>query len=99
MQHILSEICAAPLADRQHPSSGGFVPTTALGGHQLLPITPAFLALPLAEQHLKTRPYLHPRKNQTFAIAFFAEEIRMFLWCKNFLQFQAKDGLSHNFEH
>lgn len=60
--HKLPKICAASLADRQRPSSRSLVPTTALGGHQLSLITPAFLALLLAEQCLKTCSYLQPQK-------------------------------------
>jgi len=79
MQHILPEICAASPAGRQHPGSRSSVPTTALAECHLLLITPMFLALLLAEQRVKTCPYPRPRKSQEFTVAFFAEEIRMFL--------------------
>lgn len=97
MQHILPEICGASPADRQHPGSGGSVPATALGGHQPSLIPPAFLALQLAEHHLKTCPY-SSAKSWEFTIPFFAEGIRMFLRCKDISWFQAKDGLPHDFE-
>lgn len=60
MEHILAEISAASTVDRQHPSSGSSVPIITVGGYQFSLITPAFLALLLADPCLKKCPYPTP---------------------------------------
>lgn len=92
MQHVLLEICAASLADRQHPRSRCLVPTTVLVGHQLLLITPAFMALLLAEQQFKMCPYPCPRKSQAFNIALLLGRLGCFCSVKTSHGFRQRMG-------